>query len=812
MKKVPAHFFSVLMLGIISQIAQVVLLRELLMVFHGNELSIGIILAAWMAWVGVGSAIGATIAQRTNRSLTILTLNIAAILPLLVITVSVIRGLRGFFDVTPGAYLSLPDIIISSFVVMAPLCLLIGMQFVLLAKIWRQSDGAVGMSGAGKTYIGEAAGNIIGGIVFTFAMVRYLNSFQSVVLAGMLMAAGVLWSARKVAGSTTKVHWQIRTVVIVLLIVAGASLAFLGYVNDWAYTIQWRYFAPEHQLVETHQSKYGNITIARRDDQYSFFRSGHLMFATAGPETLVPHFEQQQASVFAHFAMVQHSQPKSVLLIGGGLRGTLSEIAKHPVEQIDYVELDEVLTKAAKPYIAQATLTALADPRVRLIHADGRVFVKEADKKYDMIIVDIPDPATAVLNRYYTNEFFAQAGSLLNTDGVFVIGAVSTSGLRSRSVANRNTTIYHTLRSVFSNVLPVGERFLFYFASDSPEQISSDAAVLQQRYMQRNIQSEGFSGQHFHLLLEQSQLRRINCIIRNHGRTDEAHLAGPQTGPILPQSISQQQKIEDELPPVRTQFFINSDFKPIGYYYTLMFWGDLTRAGHTEIVGRLLQIQRWWIVPAIVFFIGLSIILRLLGSLTAKKTDMQFAVIFAVFTTGLSTMILQIALIFSFQSIYGFIYEMVGLIVAIFMAGLAIGTAITHRYVANKANTNTLAAVQFAIAALACLIAVLLPRAAAIESAAIVFMLFSVLTFVSGLLNGLDFPLAAECFMALNRQAERSAGTVYGIELFGACLGAIVASAVVAPIMGIIACCLLAAIVNGTAFVVLMISRRPYGW
>jgi len=108
------------------------------------------------------------------------------------------------------------------------------------------------------------------------------------------------------------------------------------------------------------------------------------------------------------------------------------------------------------------------------------------------------------------------------------------------------------------------------------------------------------------------------------------------------------------------------------------------------------------------------------------------------------------------------------------------------------------------------LIAVVLPGAAAVQSPAVVFLLFSMLTFVSGLINGVDFPLSAACCMTLSGRAEKSAGTVYGVELFGACAGAALASVVVAPILGIVACCLLAGIANGTAFVVLLICRRSY--
>ncbi|TVS14215.1 MAG: spermine synthase, partial [Wenzhouxiangella sp.] len=82
------------------------------------------------------------------------------------------------------------------------------------------------------------------------------------------------------------------------------------------------------------------------------------------------------------------------------------------------------------------------------------------------------------------------------------------------------------------------------------------------------------------------------------------------------------------------------------------------------------------------------------------------------------------------------------------------------------------------------------------------------LTFTAGLLNGIDFPLTAAAFRAVNRRPERSAGLVYGIELVGACAGAALASVLIAPIMGIVACFLLAAIVNGTALAALLIARR----
>jgi len=795
------------MLGIVSQVGQVLLLRELLMVFHGNELSIGLILAAWLFWVGIGSRFGAGLVERAGQPLTLLAASAGILMLALPATILFIRGLRGLFDIAPGAYLSFFDIVISCFLLMAPVCLLLGAQFVLLSRIWRESEQAVDTVGAGKTYVGEAAGNMLGGLLFTFLMVRYLNSFQSALLVGLVMVATVGLITWKI-GHRPAAPGYTRPALLGLIVVALAAVPFLGELDRWGHRMQWYFFSPQHELVETYQSRYGNISVVRLEDQYTFFQSGHLIFSTAGPDAVAPGLEEQEAVEFAHFAMVQHEKPQNVLLIGGGLRGVLGEIIKHPVDRVDYVELDEVLTEAALPYISPRSLEALADPRVSLIHTDGRLFVKEAEKKYDLIIVDAPDPTTAVFNRYYTQEFFNEAKKTLNPGGVLMLGTVSTPDLRGTAIANRNTTIYHTLNSIFERVLPAGDRFMFYFASNEPEQISLDALVLEERFIERDIVAEGFSAGHFQVILEETQLRRANWVLRSHGRSSEAHLEGPGIEPLVTVSIAEQEQKERELPPVEERYFINSDFKPIGYYYTLMFWDELTRNGRGRTFERLLRVEPWWILP--LCFIPLLMVLGLRTATKKSKArpDTALAVLFTVFTTGFSTMSLQIAMLFSFQSVYGFVYEMVGLIVALFMFGLSLGAFITNRYIRNKANLNRLAAVQLAIALLAGLIAVMLPRAAAVQYSAVIFILFSLLTFSAGLINGVDFPLSAACYMALGGGAEKTAGTVYGVELFGACLGAVLASAVVAPVLGIIACCLFAAVANGTAFVVLLMSRR----
>ncbi len=789
--RIPRSASAALLLGACSQVGQVLLLRELLMVFHGSELSIGLILASWLAWVGIGSSLGARLLRRTDDARRLLLISAAGILLSLPGTILVARLLRGILALPYGSMMSLGQMATVCLVTMAPACLLLGLQFVVVARIWRESRGATDTSGAAWTYVVEAVGSMLGGVAFTFVLVHRLGALQSAALVGALMLALALLSY----------GWRRAWLA---LLVAALLLPLLGQADAWAYRLMWQLQLPGHQLAGVFQSRHGIISLLEREGQYSFFQSGHLILSAAGADAEHPGLEDQEAVTLAHLAMLQHPQPERVLLIGGGLRGTLAEIIKHPVLQVDYVELDPALIRAARPVLASSTERALADPRVRVLHTDGRRHVRTSPGGYDLVIADVPDPLTAVVNRFYTAEFFAQVRQVMTVDGVLAIGASSTADLRATTVANRNAAIYHTLSSEFDQVLAVGERFVHFFAGGDAGQISSDPELLSARYRQRGIVAQGFSEHHLATILLPGQLERLNWLLDHHGRRPDSHLTGPPRPPLLPGDRVPGDEPAAALDPVSRRFFINSDMSPILYFHSLLLWDELTR--HRD--GSALQ----WALLASPTWVLLLLPLALLAAATTRwrggaSAGLRFAVRFSVFTTGLSTMALQVAILFAFQSIYGFIYEMVGLIIAVFMLGLALGALTTAGTAGVRASVGRLALLQLVIAAVAALIALALPATATISAAA-VLPLFAVLTLVSGFINGLDFPLSLAVTARLSGDPDRAAASVYGVELAGACIGAAAASVVVVPVLGIVACCLMASFANATALVILLVCGR----
>lgn len=799
---------ATLALGVASQLGQVLLLRELLVVFHGNEMALGLILAAWLAWGGLGSRLAAGRAGRTERPRLCLFCLSLAYLFLLPGVLFLTRAWRGFIALPPGAYPSLLDMALASTFLAALPCLVLGGQYVFLARIWRDAAVTGAITGAGKAYAGEAAGNLAGGILFTFFMVRFFDSFQVALAGGLVLLAPFILapfaSWRRVRGSRPAAEALFTAGFFVFL---TAVLVFsAGSLERYSTARQWHDFAPGHSLEGVYPSRYGAVAVLRLADQYSYYQSGHLVFSAAGPSAPQAGMEEQEAVHLAHLAMVQHEAPREVLLVGGGMSGLLAEVLRHPVHEVFYLELDEELVAAARPRLHPATAAALADPRVTLLHEDGPYFLQRSTAQYDVIIVDAPDPATAVFNRFYTREFYALCAARLRPGGVLVTGALSTPDLRERAAANRNATIYHTLHSVFPRVLVAGDRFLYFIAGREEAAPSVDAALLARRYEERQLTGAAFSPEHFYHLLEEGSLLRVNQVVRQHGRRPAAHLEGPRPGPIFPPSLAEIKVEEKQLPPPRERFFINSDYRPLGYYYTLMFWEQLTRGGQRGTFAALLRVDQ---VRGVFFFLlplAIALFLRLGRSGRRRERGRRLAVHMAVFSTGLSTMAMQVALLFAFQGVYGFVYETVGLIVAIFMAGLALGAVAVNAVVEKFSRCRHLAILQLVNALAALLFAAVLPRAGTLLSPDLVLYLFALLTFTAGLVNGLDFPVAVARYRALGGGPEKAAGSVYGLELAGAACGALLAGVLVAPLSGIAACCLLAALANSMAAVVVLIG------
>jgi spermidine synthase len=449
----PIFSFAVCCLGLSAFLTQLTLMREFVSVFSGNELVFGIVLGNWMLLTGIGSTLGKT-AARLRRPIAVFLIAQVHIGLLPIADVFLLRWLRNVVFLS-GADVGVTETVASCFVLLAPYCLVTGYALTVACQIAatafpRPQSHDSGAAEIGRVYLLDNLGNVLGGIAFLVVFVHLLGHF------GMLYVAGGLnLLAAALVAITAGKRLFAATAIIALAAILGlaASLDLDGISLRLEYAGQ--------NVVFHGESPYGSLVTTESAGQLNFIGSGVPLFSTHNTE-------QIEESV--HYAMAQRPAAKRVLLISGGVSGTAREILKYPVEAIDYVELDPLILAAARRYLPEA----LADPRIHVINSDGRLFVRHTERRYDVVIVSVPDPSTSQLNRFYTREFFGEVRRILTPEGVLSFSLGTYENYLSPELARLIGITDRTLRAEFSNVLILPGSRVFFLACDG--ELTADVA------------------------------------------------------------------------------------------------------------------------------------------------------------------------------------------------------------------------------------------------------------------------------------------------------------------------------------------------
>jgi spermidine synthase len=755
-------FFSIILLGFAATMGQILLIRELMVVFYGHELSTGIVLASWLVWTALGSMGLGWLAEQIEQKNVIFSLGqlfLAAMLPL---SVASIRFAKTLWGIPPGEIIHLVGMVTMAFLFLAPFCLVSGFLFPVACGVVEDEKG-IGARSAGISYLYEAIGAAAGGVLFTYGFIRWLNPIG----IAWVVSLSLTLSSLVLVHRAVKTRHSVRLLVtfLTLCMIGGGSygLAVADKVDQKTRSLQWGHY----QLLESKDSIYGNLAAVSRGDQISFYANGLWMFSYPDPFT-------SEESV--HYALLQHPHPRRVLLIGGGISGSLSEILKHPsIDRVDYVELDPTLIALGKTHLPPESTRSLDDPRVRIYLTDGRAFVKNAPRPYDVIIINLPDPMTAQLNRFYTVEFFREAARIMTPTGVLALGATASENIIGPTLAQYLTSIYRSVAAVFPRVVVLPGGTARFFGTQEGDLIS-DPHGLVKRVKERGLSLRFV--REYYVIFNLSQERQDylrSFIATDHGSS-----------------------------------FVNRDLHPVCYFYDVVHWS----AQYQPLMKRwflfLAGLDLSWMVGGI-GAIALALVVAITRSRgqSARRT----AIVPAVLASGWTEMTLEVVIILAFQVFYGFLYEKIGLIIAGFMVGLVAGSWLMTRSLATlRRPLRTLMAVQSGLACYSLVLLLVIETLHDLHdisgSLFVIEILFPLLTALAGFLGGLHFPLANHAYLGEGRRVSSTAGLVNGLDLLGSSFGALLAGVIILPILGIAQTLYFIAALNLAAILLLVVGER----
>ncbi|MHC4160242.1 MAG: tetratricopeptide repeat protein [Planctomycetota bacterium] len=145
--------------------------------------------------------------------------------------------------------------------------------------------------------------------------------------------------------------------------------------------------------------------------KYSMANSGKIDASSRG--------DMKTQTLLAHFPMLFHRDPKTVMVLGLASGITAGEVLHYPVEQLDVIDISrEVVT--ASDFFLPWNNNVLSNPTTNMIVQDGRAHLQLTRQKYDVIISEPSNPWMAGLATLFTRDFFALAKDRLNENGIFV--------------------------------------------------------------------------------------------------------------------------------------------------------------------------------------------------------------------------------------------------------------------------------------------------------------------------------------------------------------------------------------------------------
>ena len=171
------------------------------------------------------------------------------------------------------------------------------------------------------------------------------------------------------------------------------------------------------------------------------------------------------------------------------------------------------------------------------------------------------------------------------------------------------------------------------------------------------------------------------------------------------------------------------------------------RALPTRLFQFLYHLPVWWFFAPIGTILILRIAYLRIANISSANIS-RFHCLWAIGTTGFAGMALELILIFAFQNIYGYLYQKAGLIVAVFMIGLAAGGYASYSLVTRSVRTSShkvrvyLLSIEVSIVIFALLLPHCLRLLSALNAPSLVEIFFMILVGFSGILTGTEFPLA----------------------------------------------------------------------
>ncbi len=688
-------------IGLVSILGQVVILRELNVAFFGIELIYILAIGSWLLGTTAGAIIFGRRLRPPRSGIEVMLLAAALLVPAEVVF---LRGHRLLFGGVAGAYLSYEHQLASLILATCPVGLVLGLLFQWAAKRYCADTGSLG-----RAYAIESLGGLVGGVVSFGSLSLTIPNLAVALICGLAAAAPLVLCRRN------------RVVVLA----GGLAISLFGLALWFSPTLDLGLTALNHpNLVSSLDTPYGRITVCREGGQVTVFKDDVYVYES----------QENSAEELVHLAALQVAEPRRILVIGGGVFGLVREASRYRPETLDSFEINAKMEQFVGKFLMPDQSSARVTPTSRLEAGEPRQLLRQSGR-YDLIILGIPDPDSGQDNRFFTQEFFQLVREHLTQEGVLAFRLGTTPNVFTQARLARDGSIGRALADVFPDTIALPATSTIVVAGLRP--LNRDTTLLEARWQTRNIKTRLVSVPYIDYLFNGDRFPALN-----------------------------RQLFETDVTP-------NRDLAPVCFRYSTWIWLSRIFPSLTNRLPTGPGSAAWTIAAMFCLAAGC------LAWMLARKSRRLQAILLMTLAAA-AGMFLETLLLLYYETRHGVLYRDLGLLLMMFMLGLAAGAASLSSWLGNQSRIGrrwgVVLSAGFLLLSLTYILSLRIASGASLE-------LVALQLFGAGL-------MVAGVFIYCSRkgvQDERSVvSPLYAADLLGGFAATLIGSLLLLPFLGFV--------------------------
>ena len=420
---------------------------------------------------------------------------------------------------------------------------------------------------------------------------------------------------------TAAVVWRRNRVIAFTIMVAGTLVAPIA--ADSLAQAGWVWSGNPGELHDWRETRLQRLEVSNGPPT-AIFADGRLISSYPDRYETLPR---------AHLAMLLHPSPTAVFAVGCVADGSVEAMARHPVERLVVVEEDPVLLRNIPDWYGVDMAAALQKPNVQSVTTDP-LRALSGSGPWDLVILRDGDPTTLRRNRTRTLEFLRRCRAHMKPDGILVMRVAVSDTYLGGAAGQLVATLATTLREVFPQLaaLPGGEILLIAGGPDARLEFDSDR--LSERLRSRGLEGSELIPEMIPLFLDPERAATLRARLEGGARLNT-----------------------------------------IPHPRAVMLAGGLHEArSKPGVLPLFLELERRGAWP-LAIALGIAVLCLLAMSFSPRPPVFTTAA-----TVGFVSMGWWLLLVATWQATRGSVYSEIGILTAIFMAGLAGGAGVGSKW------------------------------------------------------------------------------------------------------------------------------------